>query len=105
VCSSRFDRCVKLSHVVNHVQYDANDSFNDFVLNELNDSSSSDDDENFYFEAAKIVTDTLIDEPIHHGSIIGHRTVDRERLSWHNLLYHDYFSEKPVFGPKFFRRR
>jgi hypothetical protein len=32
---------------------DAKDSFNDFVLNELNDSSSSDDNEIFYFEAQK----------------------------------------------------
>jgi hypothetical protein len=29
---------------------DANDSFIGFVLNELNDSSSLDDDELFYFE-------------------------------------------------------
>jgi hypothetical protein len=49
---------------------DAKGSFNNFVLNELNDSSSSDDDEYFYFEAAKIAVDTLIYEPIHRGFII-----------------------------------
>jgi hypothetical protein len=49
---------------------DAKGSFNNFVLNELNDSSSSDDDEYFYFEAAKIAVDTLIYEPIHHRGFI-----------------------------------
>jgi hypothetical protein len=53
---------------------DSMDSFNDFILNELNDSSSSDDDEFFYFDAAEIVANTLVDEPIRRGSIIGHRT-------------------------------
>jgi hypothetical protein len=40
--------------------------------------------------------------PIHRGSIIGRRTVDRKRLSWHDLLYLDYFSDNPIFGPEFF---
>jgi hypothetical protein len=39
------------------------------------------------------------------GFIIGHHIVDRERISWHNLLYRDYFLENPVFGSEFFRRR
>jgi hypothetical protein len=46
------------------VVYQDKDSFNDFVLNELNDSSSLDDNENFYFVAVEIVTNTLVDEPI-----------------------------------------
>jgi hypothetical protein len=75
------------------VQLDSRDS-NDFVLNELNDSSSSYDDDNF-----------LVDEPIHRGSITGHRTVDHVRLLWHYLLYRDYFSENPIFDLEFFRRR
>jgi hypothetical protein len=49
---------------------DAKGSFNDFVLNELNDSSSSDDDEIFYFEVVKIAAYTLIDELIHHGTVL-----------------------------------
>jgi hypothetical protein len=71
----------------------------------LNDSSSSEDDEIFYFDTAKIVENMLVVEPICRGSIIGHHIVDRERLLWHYLLYRDYFSENPIFGPEFFRRR
>jgi hypothetical protein len=59
----------------------------------------------FYFDAAKIVANTLVDEPIRRGFIIGHCTVDCERLSWHYLLYRDYFSEDPIFGPEFFSQR
>jgi hypothetical protein len=71
----------------------------------LNDSSSSEDDEIFYFGTAKIVENTLVVEPICRGSIIGHRIVDREIFLWHYLLYRDYFSENPIFGLEFFRRR
>jgi hypothetical protein len=75
------------------------DEFSDFVANELIDSSSSDDDEdNFYFDVTNIVAETPLDKLIRHGSIIGHRTVNRERLLWHYLLYRDYFSENPIFN-------
>jgi hypothetical protein len=50
---------------------DSKDPFNDFVLNELNDSSSLDDDEIFYFDVAEIVANMLVDELIRRVSIIG----------------------------------
>jgi hypothetical protein len=81
------------------------DEFNDFIVNGLIDSSSLDDEDNFYYDAANIVSEALLNEPIHRGFIIGRRTVDRKRLSWHDLLYLDYFSDNPIFGPEFFRRR
>jgi hypothetical protein len=86
---------------------DFGDKFNNFVVNELIDSSSSDDDDNFYVDAANIVAKASRHEPIHRGSIIGHPIVDHEseRLSWHYLLYRDYFLENPIFGPDLFRRR
>jgi hypothetical protein len=81
------------------------DEFNDFVVNELIDSSSSEDEEKFDSDATDIIAHESLNEPHHGGSIIGHGTVDRERLSWHNLLYWDYFSENPIFGLEYFRRR
>jgi hypothetical protein len=84
---------------------DLGDEFNDFIVNELNDSSSSDDEDNFYYDTANIVSEVFLNKPIHHGSIVGRRTVDRKRLSWHDLVYRDYFSDNPIFGPEFFRRR
>jgi hypothetical protein len=60
---------------------DLEDESNNFTVNELIDSSSSDDKYTFYFNAANIVSKLLLNEPIHHGSIVGRRTVDRERLS------------------------
>jgi hypothetical protein len=82
---------------------DLGDEFNDFIANELIDSSSSDDEDNFYFDTTNIVSDASLNEPIHRGSIIGPRTVNHERLSWHYLLYHDYFSDNPIFGSELFR--
>jgi hypothetical protein len=84
---------------------DFGDEFDHFVVNELIDSSSSNDGDNFYFDATNIVAEASLNEPIHRGSIIGHHIVDRERLSWHYLLYHDYFSDNPIFGPELFRQR
>jgi hypothetical protein len=60
---------------------DLEDESNNFTVNELIDSSFSDDKYTFYFNAANIVSESLLNEPIHHGSIVGRRTVDRERLS------------------------
>jgi hypothetical protein len=54
---------------------DFGDEFNHFVVNELIDSSSSDDDGNFYFDAANIVAEASLNESIHRGSLIGHHTI------------------------------
>jgi hypothetical protein len=60
---------------------DLEHEFNHFIVNELIDASSSDDEDNFYCDVINIVYKVSLDEPIHHGSIVGRRTVDRERLS------------------------
>jgi hypothetical protein len=70
-------------------------------VNELIDSSSSDDENNFYCDATNVVFEASLNESIHHDSIIGRRIVDRESLLWHYLLYHDYFSDNPIFSLEF----
>jgi hypothetical protein len=84
---------------------DSEDGFNDFVANELIDSLSSDGGEIFYFDATNIVANESLNEPCRGGSIVVHETVNRERISWHYLLYQNYFSDNPTFGPEYFRRR
>jgi hypothetical protein len=41
---------------------DIRDEFNNFIINELIDSSSSDDEDNFYFDAANIVSDVSLNK-------------------------------------------
>jgi hypothetical protein len=65
----------------------------------------SNDEDNFYCDAANIVSEVSLNEPNHSGSIIGRHIVDRERLLWHDLLYRDYFLDNSIFGPEFFRWR
>jgi hypothetical protein len=57
------------------------DEFNDFVVNELIDSSSLDGEENFYLDVTNIIAVESLNEPRRGESIIGHETVNRERLS------------------------
>jgi hypothetical protein len=59
---------------------DFGDKFNNYIVNELIDSSSSNDDDNFYFDAVNIAVEASQHEPIHRGSIVEHRTMDREWL-------------------------
>jgi hypothetical protein len=47
-----------------------------FCCNKLIDSSFSDDEDNFYFDVANIIAETLLNEPIYCGSIVEHRNVD-----------------------------
>jgi hypothetical protein len=84
---------------------DFRDEFNDFIVNELIDSSSLDDEDNFYFDATNIIPQALLNEPIHHHSIIRRRSVDHERLLWHYLLYHGYFLDNTIFDLELFRQR
>jgi hypothetical protein len=69
------------------------DEFNQFVMNEVIDSSSSDDENDLFFGAAHMITEDSVNHP------------GRERLLHHGLLYKDYFSENPTFKAKTFRRR
>jgi len=85
---------------------DSDDEFNQFVMNEIIDSSSSDDERKAaILGAAHLIVEDTLNHPGRIGSVEGHDVVDRERLLHHDLLYKDYFSEKPTFGPKTFRRR
>ena len=43
--------------------------------------------------------------PTRGGSVLGRRIVPRHREEGHERLLRDYFSENPVYGPHFFRRR
>jgi len=82
---------------------DSDDEFNQFVMDEIIDSSSSDDE--LFDGAAHMIIEDSVNHPGHIGSVEGHEVVQRERLLHHDLLYKDYFSEKTIFGPKTFRRR
>jgi hypothetical protein len=85
---------------------DSDDDFNQFVMDELIESSSSNDERKaFIFGAAHLIIEDSLNNPGRVGSVEGHDVVDRERLLHHNLLYKDYFADKPTFGPKIFRRR
>jgi len=85
---------------------DSDDESNQFVMNEIIDSSSLDDERKAaILGAAHLIVEDTLNHPGRIGSVEGHDVVDRERLLHHDLLYKDYFSEKPTFGPKTFRRR
>jgi hypothetical protein len=79
---------------------DSDDEFNQFVWDELIDSSSSDDE--LYYDATQIIIDDEVNNPGHIGSVEGHEVVQRERLLYHHLLYKDYFSANPTFNAKIF---
>jgi hypothetical protein len=82
------------------------DEFNQFVLDEVINSSSSDDE--LYDCAVQITLRRLIEEVNHSGrigSIEGHDVVHCQRPLYHDLLYKDYSSNNPTFNAKNFRRR
>jgi len=74
------------------------------VLNEMMDSSSSDDDDELYIAAAHVVSD-IANSACHRSSVEGHHVLNRDRQSGHIILYEDYFSDNPTYGPSYFRRR
>ena len=85
---------------------DSDDESNQFVMNEIIDSSSLDDERKAaILGAAHLIVEDTLNHPGRIGSVEGHDVVDRERLVYHGLLYKDYFSEKPTSGPKTFRGR
>ena len=75
------------------------------LLNEVVDSSFSDDDDEFYIAAAHIVPTDIGNEPHHRGSVEGHRVLNRDKQSGHVRLYQDYYSDDPTYEPNYFRRR
>jgi hypothetical protein len=55
------------------------DEFNDFVVSDLIDLSSSEDEEKFYSDATDIIiAHESLNEPRRGGSIIRHEAVDRK---------------------------
>ncbi|XP_020400181.1 uncharacterized protein [Zea mays] len=84
---------------------ESDDEFNQFVMNDLIDPSSSDDENDMFFDAAHVIVDGLVNHPGRIGSVEGHAVVHRDRLLHHALLYKDYFSDNPTFNSKTFRRR
>ena len=85
---------------------DSDDEFNQFVMDEIIDSSSSDDERKAVISgAAHLIVENTLNHPGRISSVEGHDVVDRERLLYYGLLYKDYLSEKPTFGLKTFRRR
>jgi hypothetical protein len=57
---------------------DLKDEFNYFIVNELIDPTSLDDEDSFYFDVINITFGTSLNELIHRGSIV--RCVDYEIL-------------------------
>jgi hypothetical protein len=45
------------------------------------------------------------EEPRWGGSVVGRRTVPRDRFSGYRMLYADYFANELVYGDDVFRRR
>ncbi|KAK3212345.1 hypothetical protein Dsin_017051 [Dipteronia sinensis] len=74
-----------------------------FEIDRLLDSSSSDDDLEMIAIAA--LARRRKNKSKCGGSIDGHTTIWRDRLTIHERLYHDYFSETPTYPLDKFRRR
>ena len=84
---------------------ESDDEFNQFVMNEVVDLSSSDDEDDLFFGVAQKIIEDSVNNPGRIGSVEGHDVLDRERLLYHGLLYEDYFSDNPTFKAKTFRQR
>ena len=84
---------------------ESDDGFNQFVMNELIDASSSDDENDLFYGPAHTIIEDLVNHPGRIGSVEGHDVLDRERLLYHGLVYKDYSSDNPTFREKTFRRR
>ena len=84
---------------------ESDDEFNQFVMNEVVDLSSSDDEDDLFFGVAQKIIEDSVNNPGRIGSVVGHDVLNRERLLYHHLLFKDYFSDNPTFKAKTFRRR
>jgi len=84
---------------------ESDDEFNQFVMNEVVDLSSSDDEDDLFFGVAQKIIEDSVNNPGRIGSVEGHDVLDRERLLYYGLLYKDYFSDNPMLKAKTFRRR
>lgn len=66
-------------------------------------AASSSNEENI--QACAVVVATLRKKRRWGGSVFGHKTYNRDRITAHNRLMNDYFIERPLFDPNIFRRR
>ena len=71
---------------------ESDDEFNQFVMNELIDASSDDENDPF-FGAAHMIIEDSVNHPGRIGSIEGHDVLDRERVLYHGLLYKKTISQ------------
>ena len=66
---------------------ESDDEFNQFVMNEVVDLSSSDDEDDLFFGVAQKIIEDSVKNPGRIGSVEGHDVLDRERLfsaqHWH----------------------
>ena len=78
-----------------------------FLLEQVLDSSSSDEEDKFFCDVAHVVHNHYqsANAPKDGGSVVGHQVIDREREEGHWRLHQDYFTEEPTYSPIFFRRR
>ena len=84
---------------------ESDDEFNQFVMNEVVDPSSSDDEDDQFLGAAQMIIEDSVNNAGRIGWVVGHDVLDRERLLYHHLLFKDYFSDNPTFKAKTFRWR
>ena len=70
-----------------------------------------DEEEEEYEELEMVVSiyvqsNEQIQRPIRYaGSVLNHRTINRNRSFGHQRIFHDYFSENPTYPDYIFRRR
>ena len=66
---------------------ESDDEFNQFVMKEVVDPSSSDDEDDQFLGAAQMIIEDSVNNPGRIGSVEGHDVLDRERLfsaqHWH----------------------
>ena len=72
------------------------------------DDDCEDFEDQLFLQMLSVVEDEVEREPLHRSksgaSKPGREYVFRDREHHHDLLYHDYFSERPTFGAVKFRR-
>ena len=70
-------------------------------------SSSSDDDDELILSALHVAQMQYegTSAPRWGGSVVGRQYIYRDRMSGAWRLFNDYFSDNPVYGTTFFRRR
>ena len=54
---------------------ESDDEFNQFVMNDLIDPSSSDDENDMFFDAAHVIVDGLVNHPGRIGSVEEHECI------------------------------